>query len=96
MSWQHSPHRLGALLVFSLRQSYLHQNQAEEGSAAITRSMAFPPLWCGNLLSAWPNKTQDRSLECFVKGPSSADPDFRIPSNPGHVLAHDVEVSMSS
>ena len=72
MSWQHSPHRRGALLVFSLRQSYLHQNQAEEGSAAITRSMAFPPLWCGNLLSAWPNKTQDRSLECFVKGPSSA------------------------
>ena len=26
MSWQHSPHRRGALLVLSLRQSYLHQN----------------------------------------------------------------------
>ena len=25
-SWQHSPHRHGALLVLSLRQSYLHQN----------------------------------------------------------------------
>ena len=29
MSWQHSPHRRGALLVLSLRQSYLHQNQQE-------------------------------------------------------------------
>ena len=27
MSWQHSPHRRSALLVLSLRQSYLHQNQ---------------------------------------------------------------------
>ena len=26
MSWQHSPHRRGALLVLSLRQSYLHQH----------------------------------------------------------------------
>ena len=26
MSWQHRPHRRGALLVLSLRQSYLHQN----------------------------------------------------------------------
>ena len=25
-SWQHRPHRQGALLVLSLRQSYLHQN----------------------------------------------------------------------
>ena len=24
--WQHRPHRQGALLVLSLRQSYLHQN----------------------------------------------------------------------
>ena len=29
MSWQHSPHRRGALLVLSLRQSYLHQNRAD-------------------------------------------------------------------
>ena len=28
MSWQHSPHRRGALLILSLRQSYLHQNPA--------------------------------------------------------------------
>ena len=30
MAWQHSPHRRGALLVLSLRQSYLHQNPHSE------------------------------------------------------------------
>ena len=28
-SWQHNPHRLGALLVLSPRQSYLYQNPLE-------------------------------------------------------------------
>ena len=37
MSWQHSPHRRGALLVLSLRQSYLHQNP----------SRAEPASWDG-------------------------------------------------
>ena len=30
MSWQHRPHRRGALLILSLRQPYLHQNRAEK------------------------------------------------------------------
>ena len=35
MSWQHSPHRRGALLVLSLRQSYLHQNPSRQQSGQL-------------------------------------------------------------
>ena len=36
--WQHRPHRRGALLVLSLRQSYLHQNQFSRSSSCHTSS----------------------------------------------------------
>ena len=41
MSWQHSPHRRGALLVLSLRQSYLHQNLSAPVTVTATPKFAF-------------------------------------------------------
>ena len=41
MSWQHRPHRRGALLVLSLRQSYLHQNPHFANGASLTSDLVL-------------------------------------------------------
>ena len=50
-SWQHRPHRRGALLILSLRQSYLHQNRCTH--AGLARQLAVgPPAFTASAHSA--------------------------------------------
>ena len=78
MSWQHSPHRRGALLILSLRQSYLHQNPHK----ALLRQ-----VWGGR------NTGDPKRVRAYVKrvrrklGDDAADPAY-IVNECGVVLPH--------
>ena len=74
MAWQHSPHRLGALLILSLRQSYLRQNRPAP-VAHTSRS----------LQSAY-DRADDRSSEDFRQGQAPST-HMRARDDLGHPIA---------